>query len=91
MTTQSSPSHASQEDTRHRFQRLAREWNVSEQRAAELLRATPTHAHEEFAFLGSELYHREDVERLAPYTVMAAPPSVRELSAPQSKLVEARP
>jgi hypothetical protein len=72
-------------------QRLAREWNVSEERAAELLRATPTHAHGEFAFLGSELYHREDVEKLAPYTVMAAPQSVRELPAPKSQLVEARP
>jgi hypothetical protein len=72
-------------------QRLAREWDVSEERAAELLRGTPTHAHGEFAFLGSELYHREDVEKLAPYTVMAAPRSVRELSAPESRLVEARP
>jgi hypothetical protein len=72
-------------------QRLAREWGVSEERATALLRGIPTHAHGEFAFLGSELYHREDVEKLAPYAVLAAPQSMREPFEPESKLVEARP
>ena len=72
-------------------ERLALEWGVSVERAAELLRDKPTHAHEEFAYLGSELYRREDVDGLAPYAVIAAPQSVRELSAREPALVEVSP
>jgi hypothetical protein len=67
--------------------RLAREWNVPEQRAAELLRGKPTHAHPEFEFLGEQLYRREDVEALAPYSVLAAPQSIREPSAHEPSLI----
>jgi hypothetical protein len=59
--------------------RLAREWGVTPERAAELLLGKPTHAHAEFAFLGADLYHRADVEGLAPYDILPAPASVREL------------
>lgn len=58
--------------------RLAREWGVSIERAAELLRGKPTHAQPEQPRLGNELYRREDVDALAPYAVLAAPRSIRE-------------
>jgi len=58
--------------------RLAREWGVSEERAAQLLRGRATHAQPEQARLGGQLYRREDVDGLAPYAVLAAPRSIRE-------------
>jgi hypothetical protein len=61
-------------------ERLAREWGVTVERATELLRGKPTHAATERAQLGDALYRREDVDALAPYAVLAAPPSVREPS-----------
>jgi hypothetical protein len=61
-------------------ERLAAEWGVSVERAAELLRGKPTHAQAEFSWLGAELYRRQDVDALAPYAVFAAPISVRETS-----------
>jgi hypothetical protein len=71
--------------------RLAQEWAVTPARAAELLRGKPTHAQAEFAYLGSELYRREDVESLAPYGVIAVPQSVREQSAHEPDLIEVSP
>jgi hypothetical protein len=68
-------------------ERLALEWGLPQERVAELLHGLPTHAQTEFAFLGSELYRREDVERLAPYAVLAAPQSVRELSAHEPDVI----
>jgi hypothetical protein len=59
-------------------ERLAREWGVTVERAAELLRGKATHAQEEFRYLGEQLYRRADADALAPYGVLAAPPSVRE-------------
>ena len=72
-------------------ERLAREWGVSPERAAELLRGKPTHAQAEFAYLGNELYRREDVEGLAPYGVLAGPQSIREASVSEPHIVEVRP
>jgi hypothetical protein len=73
------------------LERLAREWGVSVGRATELVRGKPTHAHAEFPHLGSELYRREDVDGLAPYAVIAAPPSVRELSPHERDVLGIRP
>lgn len=61
-------------------ERIAAEWGVSVDRAAELLRDKPTHAQAEFSWLGSELYRRRDVDAVAPYVAFAAPDSVREPS-----------
>lgn len=72
-------------------ERLAREWGVSAARAGELLRGKATHAHEEFPYLGSELYRREEVDVLAPYTVLAAPQSVREASGYEPDIIGVRP
>jgi hypothetical protein len=68
-------------------ERLAQEWGVTPARTAELLRGKPTHAQAEFAYLGSELYRREDVESLAPFAVIAVPQSIRELSAREPDLI----
>jgi len=73
------------------LERLAGEWGVPVERAAELLRGKPTHAQAEFAWLGSELYRREDVDGLAPYAVLAAPRSVREESVAEPAIVSVRP
>ena len=72
-------------------ERLAQEWGVSPKRAAELLRGKPTHAQAEFAYLGSELYRRQDVDILAPYAVVATPESVRELSAREPDNIKVPP
>jgi hypothetical protein len=72
-------------------ERLAREWGVSPERAAEILRGKPTHPQAEFDYLGSELYRREDVEELAPYSVLAAPQSIREASVREPHIVEVKP
>jgi hypothetical protein len=60
--------------------RVAREWGVPAARVMETLSALPTHAHEEFDFLGQRLYHRSDVDRLAPYGVLEPPTDAREPS-----------
>ena len=71
-------------------ERLAREWGVSVERAAEMLRGKPTHAHPEFRFLGDELYERADVDGLAPYPVLATPRSVRDVDGPEPDIIGAR-
>jgi len=72
-------------------ERLAAEWGVTVEQATRLLRDKPTHAQEEFAYLGVKLYRREDVDHLAPYEVLAAPHSVREISAHEPDLVRVSP
>jgi hypothetical protein len=67
--------------------RLSREWGVSVERAGELLRGKSTHAQAEFDYLGKSLYRRQDVDALAPYQVLAAPPDARESSGPGTNLV----
>ena len=59
-------------------ERLASEWGVTVERAAELLRGKATHAQPERPELGNELYRREEVDGLASYAVLAAPRSIRE-------------
>lgn len=59
-------------------ERLAREWDLPVERVREMLSGLPTHAHAEFSFLGDELYHRSDVDGLAPYGVIEVPTDPRE-------------
>jgi hypothetical protein len=47
----------------------------------------PTHAPEEFAFLGPRLYRRTDVDPLAPYAVLEPPTDPREPSAYEPDLL----
>jgi len=73
------------------IERLAGEWGVSVDRATELLRAKPTHAQEEFPYLGTRLYRRADVAALAPYAALATPESVREPSPHEPDLLAIGP
>ncbi|MFK8046759.1 MAG: hypothetical protein AB8B72_14770 [Crocinitomicaceae bacterium] len=59
--------------------RLMNEWNMSEDEVKETVSELETHIYPEFSFLG-DLYHREDVEKLAPYAVLPTSSSVRETS-----------
>lgn len=61
-------------------ERLAAEWNISVDEVRVLLAGRPTHEHEEFPFLGSELYNRSDVDDRAPYPVIQVPADAREAS-----------
>jgi hypothetical protein len=72
-------------------ERLAGEWGVTLDRASELLRGLSTHTHPEFAYLGTDLYRREEVEHLAPYVPLAAPQSIREASAHEPDLIGVKP
>jgi hypothetical protein len=62
-------------------ERIAGEWNVPVAQVREALSGLPTHAHDEFDFLGPQLYRRSDVDRLTPYRVLAPPTDPREPSA----------
>ena len=61
-------------------ERLALEWNLPVEQVTVLLKAKPTHKQEEFAWLGSRLYRRQDVDALAPYPVIKVASDPRELS-----------
>jgi len=69
-------------------ERIAQEWNVSVDRVEELLSDLPTHAQEEFPFLGDELYSRADVDTRAPHGVIKVPSDPREPSAYEPDLLQ---
>jgi hypothetical protein len=60
-------------------ERLSQEWGRSVQYVRTRLRGLTPHTHAEFGWLGP-LYHRADVDRLAPYAVTPVPDDVREPS-----------
>ena len=68
-------------------ERIAGEWNVPVARVREALTGLPTHAHDEFDFLGEQLYRRSDIDTLAPYGVLAPPTDPREPSAYEPDLL----
>jgi hypothetical protein len=68
-------------------ERVAREWNVPVARVQEMLSRLPTHAHDEFDFLGKRLFRRSDVDALAPYAVLEPPTDPREPSAYEPDLL----
>ncbi len=65
------------------LERISREWQLSRSDVKVKLQGLSTHVHEEFPQLG-ELYHRKDIDSLAPFQSLSAPVSVRE------KLLESR-
>jgi len=69
------------------LERIAGEWNVPVAQARESLATLPTHAHEEFDFLGGRLYRRSDIDSLGPYAVLATPEDPREPSAYEPDLL----
>ena len=61
-------------------EQLANEWQISHEKVKEKVKHLQPHKHEEFKFLGDSLYHRKDIDKLAPYKVIEVPESIREYS-----------
>ncbi len=59
--------------------RLALEWAMDLEKVKALLKDFSTHKHHEFAYLGT-LYHRHQIDKLSPYSVLKVPESAREHS-----------
>jgi len=60
-------------------ERLSLEWNLSISEVQNLLSEFPTHTHPEFVILG-DIYHRNEIESLAPFQGLQVSSSVREAS-----------
>jgi len=60
-------------------ERLSLEWNLPLEKVQKILSEIPTHVYDEFPFLGN-LYHREQIEMLAPFHGLPVSSSVREES-----------
>lgn len=60
-------------------ERLSLEWNLPVTQVQDLLSGLPTHVYDEFPFLGT-LYHRKDIESLAPFQGLSVSTNVREAS-----------
>ena len=60
-------------------ERLSEEWNMPLDQVQNLLSGLPTHVYDEFPFLGN-LYNRNEVEALAPFTGLTVSSFVRETS-----------
>ena len=60
-------------------ERLSLEWNMTVTEIETLLDGIPTHIYEEFPFLG-DLYYREEIKQLAPFSGLPVSSSVREKS-----------
>ncbi|MBW1295770.1 hypothetical protein [Aquimarina litoralis] len=58
---------------------LSNEWGISIEEVKTKLKHLSTHKHHEFGFIG-DLYHRKDVDVLAPWKSMEVPESIREKS-----------
>jgi len=58
-------------------EKIANEWNMPLIAVKEILKNLQTHQHHEFNFLG-DIYHRKEVDALAPFTTLATDVSVRE-------------
>jgi len=60
-------------------ERIAEEWQMPLADVKQKLSGLETHEHEEFSFLG-DLYHRKDIDALAPLKYLEVPESIREAS-----------
>lgn len=68
-------------------ERLANEWGIPAGQVKEKLKGLPTHTHDEFSYLGT-LYHRNEIDKHAPYTYIRTPNSARELSEYEPDLIK---
>lgn len=68
-------------------ERIAREWQMPLKAVKKKLSGLETHTHEEFPFLGY-LYHRKDIDALAPHQVIRVSESIREASNYEANLLE---
>lgn len=67
-------------------ERLAKEWGISLNEVQQRLSGLNTHTHHEFPFLGN-LYNRQEVDPLGPYSYLRVPDSAREFSAFEPDLI----
>lgn len=58
--------------------RIAEEWNMEIEEAEEFLKDVPTHTQSEYGI--KNLFHRNDIEHLAPFSSIEVPESAREFS-----------
>jgi len=61
-------------------ERIAGEWGISLDEVRSRLNGLSTHPHAEFSFLGSQLYHRKDIDHLAPYENIKIADDARDAS-----------
>ena len=62
------------------IEQLSNEWGLPPEKVRQKVKHLTPHTHEEFKFLGDSLYHRKNIDILAPYKVIAVPESIRESS-----------
>jgi hypothetical protein len=67
--------------------RLANEWVIDREVVSQMLNGLATHAHEEFSFLGDQLYDRKTVDELSPYGVIRVPDDAREPSLYEPEII----
>lgn len=67
------------------IEQLANEWQVSKRAVRKKVAHLKSHRHHEFGFLG-DLYHRRDIDTLAPFQVLEVPEYIREVSTNESKV-----
>ena len=68
-------------------ERISREWNMPLKEVKQKLSHLKTHVNEEFPFLGN-LYHRKDIDKLAPFHCLEVPDSIREKSTNEVNLLK---
>ncbi len=66
-------------------EQLANEWQISIQEVQQKVAHLKSHRHHEFDFLG-DLYHRKDIDPLAPFQVLEVPEFIREASGNEGKV-----
>ncbi|WP_299763694.1 hypothetical protein [uncultured Dokdonia sp.] len=67
------------------IEQLANEWQVSKRTVRKKVAHLKSHRHHEFGFLG-DLYHRRDIDTLAPFQVLEVPKYIREVSTNENKV-----
>ena len=68
-------------------ERISREWQIPLAEVEEKLTGLETHIYQEFPFLGN-LYHRKDIDKFSPYTIIEVAESIREHSKNEVNLLE---
>jgi len=71
-------------------QRIAQEWNLSEDSVLQIIGYLPTHTNNEYPSLGT-LYNRTDIDAIAPYKSAKVPESVRQQSTYEPDLFHIKP
>lgn len=61
------------------LKRISKEWKMSVLEVQQRLKHLKTHQHQEFPFLGN-LYHRKDIDQIAPTKLLEVPEYIREPS-----------